>query len=282
MIPRGTTGDPVAAQAQRADDVDAQPRLEAQRAFWDARAVDYADPRDPAERQRLAARLAHLPAEARPGPGTRLLDVGAGTGAIALHAAACGATVTALDVSPAMLARLRAIAAPLRVQTLCADWRAFDPVAAGCAGAFDLVVAQMVPSLRAPEDFLRMEACSRGWCVVIGWGRVRRHPWLEAAFAAHAVPWAVPAGVPLAADGLAALGHSVEPVYWPEAWPVEVDAKAALRDAEAHLRVRGAAPDRARLRALLPPATARGTIACTSTVEIGALAWRRGAAGAGR
>lgn len=41
------------------------------------------------------------------GPGTRLLDLGAGTGVFAVAAAATGAEVTAVDVSPAMVAALR-------------------------------------------------------------------------------------------------------------------------------------------------------------------------------
>jgi FkbM family methyltransferase len=41
------------------------------------------------------------------GPGTTLIDIGAGTGVFSIAAAACGARVIAVDVSPAMTERLR-------------------------------------------------------------------------------------------------------------------------------------------------------------------------------
>ena len=154
-------------------DPSAQPQLDRQAAFWDARSEDYPDPSTREQMQRLLERLARLPQEARPAAGLRLLDVGAGAGAISLHAARAGAVVTALDVSSAMLRRLEA-AGQKGIETLVADWRAFDIDAAGFRRAFDLVYAQMVPSFRDVADFARFEACSRGWCVFIGWGRERR------------------------------------------------------------------------------------------------------------
>jgi ubiquinone/menaquinone biosynthesis C-methylase UbiE len=44
--------------------------------------------------------------------GDRVLDIGAGTGALALQAAALGARVTAIDISSAMVARLTQRLAP--------------------------------------------------------------------------------------------------------------------------------------------------------------------------
>jgi SAM-dependent methyltransferase len=64
-------------------------------------------------------------AEAADGP---VLDVGAGTGRIALDLAARGIEVVALDSEPELLAALssRAEAAGLTVPTVCADARDFD------------------------------------------------------------------------------------------------------------------------------------------------------------
>jgi len=70
------------------------------------------------------------------------------------------------------------------IDTLVADWHAFDIDAAGFRRAFDLVYAQMVPSFRDVADFARFETCRRSWRVFIGWARDRHDPWLEAAFAA--------------------------------------------------------------------------------------------------
>jgi SAM-dependent methyltransferase len=54
-----------------------------------------------------------------------VLDVGAGTGRVALDLAAAGHDVTALDVEPELLAALAARAGALRVATVVADARAF-------------------------------------------------------------------------------------------------------------------------------------------------------------
>lgn len=252
----------------------AQPRLERQAAFWDARAADYADPREHAQREQAAWRLARVPSAAQPAAGLRVLDIGSGTGSISLHAAEAGASVTALDISCAMLRRLRALVPPQRVETVHADWRSLDVQAAGFASAFDLVYAQMVPSFREAGDFLRMEACSRGWCVFIGWGRRRHDPWLEAAFAAHGVPWQVPTGVPLAVDSLESVGRMVRPTYWTEAWPRRPTLAAAIRDAADHLRVRGAEPDLDLLHANATAWCNGASRAYACEVEVGLVAWQ--------
>jgi SAM-dependent methyltransferase len=62
-------------------------------------------------------------AEHHPGP---VLDVGAGTGRIALELARAGHAVTALDLDDELLAQLRARAGPLDVTTVVGDARAFE------------------------------------------------------------------------------------------------------------------------------------------------------------
>jgi SAM-dependent methyltransferase len=57
-----------------------------------------------------------------PGP---LLEIGAGTGRVALALARSGHAVTALEREPQLLAALRARATGARVQTVCADARSF-------------------------------------------------------------------------------------------------------------------------------------------------------------
>jgi SAM-dependent methyltransferase len=76
-------------------------------------------------------------AEGAPGP---LLDLGCGTGRVALHLAAAGHPVTGLDSDAELVAELgrRARERGLRVEAVCADVRSFS-----LPGRFALVVAPM-------------------------------------------------------------------------------------------------------------------------------------------
>jgi SAM-dependent methyltransferase len=60
------------------------------------------------------------------GEPARILDVGAGTGRVALDLARAGHRVTALDLDAELLGALRERAGELDVETLCADARTFD------------------------------------------------------------------------------------------------------------------------------------------------------------
>jgi SAM-dependent methyltransferase len=64
---------------------------------------------------RLAAIHDHLVARLAPGRGERWLDIGTGTGAVALRAARAGARVTGVDLSPVMIDTARRLAGEQRV-----------------------------------------------------------------------------------------------------------------------------------------------------------------------
>jgi SAM-dependent methyltransferase len=107
------------------------------RSFWDLDAEIYdRSPThagtDPVEAAAWRAALArHLPP-----PPARVLDVGAGTGAISLLAAELGHRVTALDLSPGMLGRLKQKAEERRVDLEVVEGAATEPP----PGPFDAVV----------------------------------------------------------------------------------------------------------------------------------------------
>lgn len=77
---------------------------------------------------------------ARIEPGLRVLDVGCGTGVVALTAARVGATVTGVDPTPELLERARQNAAIMRLD---ADWHEGDAEELPLGDAeFDVVVSQ--------------------------------------------------------------------------------------------------------------------------------------------
>jgi ubiquinone/menaquinone biosynthesis C-methylase UbiE len=94
------------------------------RTYWDIDAATY--DRSPGHHPRTALELATWAAALRrllPPPPARVLDVGAGTGFLAILLARNGYLVSALDLSEGMLGRLKAKAddAGLEVQTIHAD-----------------------------------------------------------------------------------------------------------------------------------------------------------------
>ncbi len=87
-----------------------------------------------------------------------VLDVGAGTGRVALDLAACGHDVTALDHDPALLSALHARAGGLAVSTVVADARTF---ALECRFALILVPMQTVQLLPHAADRGAFLRCAR-------------------------------------------------------------------------------------------------------------------------
>jgi ubiquinone/menaquinone biosynthesis C-methylase UbiE len=113
------------------------------RDYWDRDSDTYDETRSHAISDPLeAAAWRQALAEALPGPGSTVLDVGAGTGALSLLAADLGYEVTALDLSPGMLGR-----AELKAKERGLDERMRFVVGSGTEppeGPFDAVMERHV------------------------------------------------------------------------------------------------------------------------------------------
>lgn len=118
-------------------------------ARWTGLAADYEELAEPFTRQYARAAWDMAGARAGIGPGARVLDVAAGTGALSLIAAEAGAEVMATDISPGMAARL---GQRLKAYPGCAarvmDGQALDVPDGGFDAAFSVFGVMLFPDWR--------------------------------------------------------------------------------------------------------------------------------------
>jgi ubiquinone/menaquinone biosynthesis C-methylase UbiE len=112
--------------------------------------------------------MARLMAIVAAGPGDKVLDVACGPGIVACEIAGRGATVTGVDLTPAMIGQARARQANLGLDI---DWRVADATRLPFEdGAFDVVVTRysfhhMPEPGRALAEMARV--CARGGRIVV-------------------------------------------------------------------------------------------------------------------
>ncbi|NLV26044.1 MAG: class I SAM-dependent methyltransferase [Methanomicrobiales archaeon] len=111
--------------------------------------------------------------------GARVLDIGGGTGALAIPLAKSGARVTVVDFSEGMLQKLKERAQKEQVpieRTILSSWDAIDLEKEGFKKQFDIVLASMTPAVRTPDDFRLMLEASKGVCYYSGWVKRKWSP----------------------------------------------------------------------------------------------------------
>lgn len=121
------------------------------------------------------------------GPGTRVLDVAAGPGTLALLAARRAHEVTAVDFSAEMIGRLRLRASARslpNVRAIVGDGQAMDLPDRAFDAAFSMFGLIFFPDpLRGAREILRVLAPG-GRAVVSTWPPMERNPFLFAVFSA--------------------------------------------------------------------------------------------------
>lgn len=131
---------------------------------WDGAAERYEKTAHPYTARYVDAALAHVPLK----PSSRVLDVAAGTGALALAAATSGAQVLATDFSPGMVARIAARALP-NVEARVMDGQALDLPDASFDAVFSIFGVFMFPDWRKGLAEMARVTRSGGHGVVAVW-----------------------------------------------------------------------------------------------------------------
>ena len=246
------------------------------RSFWDMKSAKYPLPDEPETFALTMQSIELIKRKGVPVKGSRILDIGCGTGVFTIPLAAEAAHVVGLDVSEGMLNRLHETQKRLgivNIETVAAAWCDMDVARMGWDGAFDVVWAAMTPAIRTAHDIEIMERCSSKWCVYIGWGSVRRNPFVEYVFQAHGLNLEPPPGASNIQGILQGKGKSATIEFVQESWSWCGSVDEACDDMRGHLRLQGAEIDEERLRMLISDYAHDGVICHRTEAEKGIIVW---------
>jgi SAM-dependent methyltransferase len=151
--------------------------------YWDRAAATYNKGKEERQNRKVEKALARFREAGLLFDGMTVLDIGCGTGELALGLAKKGARVTALDFSRAMLDRFSRIIPPKlagQIDLRCENWQDIDIALQGWENRFDLVIGFMAPALSTSKAFFKMMACGKNGFAIRGWAAKKPDPVMEA------------------------------------------------------------------------------------------------------
>ncbi|MCX8027013.1 MAG: class I SAM-dependent methyltransferase [Thermodesulfovibrionales bacterium] len=245
--------------------------------FWEKKARRYPLPFDS---QTLAITLKIIEIVKNKGvriSGSRILDIGCGTGIYTLPLAKEADFVFGLDSSETMISRLldeRNKHNINNVDVIKASWKDLDISSVNFKKAFDVVWVAMSMAVKDEDDIQKMETCSKRWCVYIGWGRYRKNELMEKAFQIHGLRFGPPPGAEAIYKILQTKGRNPTLDFIQTAWDREGSIDDTLEDIVLHIELNDAKPDISSLKSLLLSYAKDGRIYHQTLVEQGIIVWQ--------
>ena len=250
---------------------------EPQREFWEKMAERYPLPFDSEQLAHTERMMGVAEGFGVRVEGSRVLDVGCGTGVYALPLAQRAAQVVGLDISEEMTRRFTAVCRERGIDNatvIRAPWGDAVIDEFELEQAFDIVWAALIPTVRGRQDVARLSRCSRKWCVYVGWNGSRTNPFLEAVFRAHGQPFGPPPGAGEVQTCLAELGMRSQKFTTVRSWEWEESAADATAYANRFLTAHTqATPDARLIEDIVAGLAVDGVVRHRADVEEALLVW---------
>lgn len=245
--------------------------------FWERKAKKYPLPFDNKAFSNTQKVLDILGQKGVDFSGKKVLDIGCGTGIFTLPIAKIAQFVVGLDFSEAMLERLKAESERLSIKNigiLHSSWKDFDPSVSNLIRSFDIVLSSMSMAIKEESDVLKMEECSRQFCIYIGWGRLRKNPLIEEIFARHEMPFKPPPGAQAIYEVLSKRQRQLSIDYVQTSWQWEGTVEEALSDIAMHIDVQGGVPNPEIIKDVVTKNSNDGKLTHTTEAEQGVIVWQ--------
>lgn len=247
------------------------------RDFWDRKAKKYPLPFDDSAFNNTQKVLNILGQRCIDFSGRKVLDIGCGTGIFTLPLAKIAQFVVGLDFSHEMLERLKRESERFNIKNIGiihTSWKDFDPYQNNLIRSFDIVLSSMSMAIKEEADLLKMETCSRQYCIYIGWGRLRKNPFMEEIFAKHEMPFKPPPGAHAIYEILSSKQRQLSIDYVHTSWQWEGTIEEAISDIAMHIDVQGGVPDPEIIRDVVTKNSHDGRILHTTEAEQGVIIWQ--------
>jgi SAM-dependent methyltransferase len=247
------------------------------KSFWEMKAPKYPTAFNNGQIERTRKVISMVRAKGVEIEDKKILDIGCGTGVYTLHLAQEAESVTGLDFSETMAARLRDEIIRYNISNvdiIKASWQEVDITARGFKKSYDITWCAMSMAVRDREDIKKMEDCSKKWCVYIGWGSKRKNELMEEAFRMHGLTYGPPPGVSVVHDILKGAGKAPVIEYFNDTWDWVGTVNEAMENVAGFIGMQGSTADRSRLMGLLNNYEQDGLIHYTTYVEEGVIVWR--------